>query len=202
VAAARRVLTEGSCDVVVSDDGLQALALARDLEVAVLDGSRRLGNGRCLPAGPLRERAARLRTVDLVVTRGRAAPGEFAMGYQAGLPRALDDAADTTFEALARRPVHAVAGIGNPRSFFDLLRDRALTPIEHPFPDHHRFRAADLDFEDDLPVVMTEKDAVKCRGFARGGVWYVPVDAVLDEGFGDRLLALLAGGTHDGQKAP
>jgi tetraacyldisaccharide 4'-kinase len=124
------------------------------------------------------------------------------MHYRAGPPRGLDEEAETTFEALAGRPVHAVAGIGNPASFFDLLRERGLAPIEHPFPDHHRFTAGDLEFGDDLPVVMTEKDAVKCRGLVRGETWYIPVEAVLDEGFGDRLLALLGGGKCNGQKAP
>jgi tetraacyldisaccharide 4'-kinase len=198
-AAARMALARGTCDVILSDDGLQALALARDVEVAVLDGERRLGNGRCLPAGPLRERPGRLATVDLVVTRGEAGPGELAMHYRPGNPRNLaDDQREVPIASLADRPLHAVAGIGNPQAFFGQLRALGLSPIEHPFPDHHRFSAKDLAFADDLPVLMTEKDAVKCRGLAQGDAWYLPIEAVPEPAFGERLLALLSRGARDG----
>ncbi len=201
VTAARRLLALGPCDVIVCDDGLQALALARDVEVAVVDGARRLGNGRCLPAGPLRERSGRLGQVDFVVARGTPRAGELGMRYRAGSPRGVDDeAVETSFTALAAQPVHAVAGVGNPAGFFELLRGNGVGVIEHPFPDHYAYRAGDLDFGDGRPVVMTEKDAVKCRGLARGPAWYVPVTAELDEGFGERLLGLLGMGGRDGQE--
>jgi len=202
VKSARAVMTTGGCNVVVSDDGLQALALARIAEVAVLDGDRRFGNGRCLPAGPLRERPSRLRTVDLVVARGRAQRGEYAMTYRPGrLRNVVDDRTEVEPEGLARRAVHAVAGIGNPAAFFGQLRTLGLAPIEHRFADHHGYAPADLDFGDDLPVVMTEKDAVKCRGFASERTWYLPVEAVLEPGFGEHLLTLLGRGVPDGQQA-
>jgi tetraacyldisaccharide 4'-kinase len=201
VAAARRLIAPGSCDVVVCDDGLQDLALARDVEIAVVDGVRRLGNGRCLPAGPLREGPSRLAGVDLVVCRGAARAGEIGMRYRPGPLRGVDNGGETSFAALRGSPVHAVAGIGRPAGFFELLRGAGLTLVEHPFPDHHPFRSGDLDFGDDYPLVMTEKDAVKCRGLAHGPAWYVPVSAELDEGFGERLLALLARGGRGGQEA-
>lgn len=203
VAAARAVIQAGGCDVVVSDDGLQALALARTAEIAVVDGERRFGNGRCLPAGPLRERPSRLRGVDLVVARGRSQPGEFAMGYCAGRLRSVaDEHLEVDPAAFAGQSVHAVAGIGNPGAFFRLLRTLGLTPIEHPFPDHHRYAASDLQFADGLPVLMTEKDAVKCRTLVPDRSWYLPVEAVLEPRFGERLLALLRRGRPDGQQAP
>jgi tetraacyldisaccharide 4'-kinase len=194
-AAARLAIAGRGCDVVVSDDGLQALRLARDVEIAVVDGDRRFGNGRCLPAGPLREAPARLASVDLVVARGPALAGEVAMQYRPGPPRAVaDEGVETTLASLATRPVHAVAGIGNPGAFFRRLRELGLRVIEEPFPDHHRFSAADLEFGDGLPVLMTEKDAVKCRAFARRETWYLPIEAELDPAFGPRLLALLSRG--------
>lgn len=202
IAAARQLLALGPCDAVVCDDGLQDPALARDVEVAVVDGVRRLGNGRCLPAGPLREGPSRLGRVDLVVARGPPRTGEFGMRYRPGTPRRVDDeTVETSFASLSAQPVHAVAGVGNPAGFFQSLRREGITVIEHPFPDHHAYRSVDLYFADGRPVVMTEKDAVKCRGLARGPAWCVPITAELDDGFGERLLALLGRGGRDGQEA-
>lgn len=189
VAAARALLTAHACDVVVSDDGLQHYALARDIEIAVLDGTKRLGNGRCLPAGPLREPASRLKEVDLVVTSGHARLGEFAMGYVPERPRRVDGLRGE--KTLAPQAVHGVAGIGHPERFFALLRSQGFEVIAHSFPDHHAFAPRDLDFEDRLPVIMTEKDAVKCTGFTSERHWYLPIRAHLDANFGSRLSSLL-----------
>jgi tetraacyldisaccharide 4'-kinase len=124
------------------------------------------------------------------------------MRYRPGTPRRVDDeSVETSFAALAAQTVHAVAGVGNPAGFFELLRGKGVSVRDHPFPDHHAYRAGDFDFGDDRPVLMTEKDAVKCRGLARGPAWYVPITAELDEGFGERLLALLGRGGRDGQEA-
>ena len=196
-AAVRYLLEHAGCDIVLSDDGLQHYPLQRDVEIAVVDGRRRLGNGRCLPAGPLREPASRLAAADFVVANGPAAAGEVAM-------RLVGDELCAVGEGGRRRPlhafagqrVHAVAGIGHPGRFFDDLRARGFTVVEHAFPDHHRFGPADLEFGDDAPVVMTEKDAVKCRPFARDGQWYLPVQAVLPEDFSERLLARLKGNAN------
>lgn len=190
-AAVAALLAHNRCDVVISDDGLQHYRLARDVEIAVIDGTRRLGNRRCLPAGPLREPARRLEEVDLVVTSGGALQGEFPMTYRGETLVPLAGGAPLRIGAFMSREVHAVAGVGNPGRFFQALRDRGIRVMEHPFPDHHRYLAADLDFGDSRPVLMTEKDAVKCERFAVDNQWYLPVDAELAPAFGQRLLQLL-----------
>lgn len=199
VAAARRLVEGGSCDLVVADDGLQHLRLHRDLEIAVIDGARRFGNGRCLPAGPLREPAARLRSVDLVVSRGPAARGEYPMAYRPGpLRRVRDDSPDG-----APRPgasVHGVAGIGHPPQFFAQLRSLGFEVTPHPYPDHHIYAAGELEPADERPVIMTEKDAVKCRSWAGRRHWYLPVDAAPSPHLEPRLHALLETLRH-GQEA-
>ena len=192
VASARTLLSRSDCDLVVSDDGLQHYRLARDLEIAVLDGRRRHGTGWCLPAGPLREPVSRLESVDFVVTKGRAQEGEYRMELTGRILRlAADDSVTIDATELSSCPVHAVAGIGNPASFFERLRDLGLRIIPRVFPDHHPFSAADIEFPDGRPVIMTEKDAVKCRGFAGGRHWYLPVDAEVDPALESDLLARL-----------
>jgi tetraacyldisaccharide 4'-kinase len=190
-AAALALREQAGCDVIVSDDGLQHYALGRDIEVAVIDGARGFGNRRCLPAGPLRETVARLRRVDLLVRLGKARRGEYWMRYRPGEPEPVAGGAPGRLADLAGSPVHAVAGIGHPERFFALLRGLGLAIIEHPFPDHHPFRREDLEFGDALPVVMTEKDAVKCRAFAGPRQWCVPIRAEVNPAFATRLLTLL-----------
>jgi len=184
LAAGRVLLQGGDVDIVVSDDGLQHYRLWRDLEIAVVDATRGLGNGELLPAGPLREAPPRLAEVGLVVANG---PGWVApMGRQVTMrlhaieARALDDGARQPIGAFAGQTVHAVAGIGNPARFFSMLSQQNINLVMHPFPDHHPYTRADLEFGDGLPVLMTEKDAVKCRAFAGAGYWVVPVEATLD----------------------
>jgi tetraacyldisaccharide 4'-kinase len=182
--AAARLLLEAGCDVLLADDGLQHYRLARDVEICVIDGARRFGNGRLLPLGPLREPLSRLRGVDFrVCNGGDAGDGEVPMRLEGGVARALADGREQPLAALRGQRVHAVAGIGHPRRFFDSLRAQGIEVIEHPFADHHAFAPAELAFGDDLPLLMTAKDAVKCRGFARDGWWSVPVRAVLPEAF-------------------
>ncbi len=186
-----------SIDVIISDDGLQHYRLARDFEIAVIDGARGLGNSWPLPAGPLREPPSRLSTVDAVVINGDAPgfaiPGAMTMRLHGkhfrNLARSQQRVTATDFGDTV---VHAVAGIGNPQRFFDHLRDLGLRCSEHSFPDHHPFRAADLEFGDDAPVVMTEKDAVKCTAFATTNHWALIVDADVDARLGDLLTARLA----------
>lgn len=192
--AAALLLAEG-CDVIVADDGLQHYALAREVEIVVVDGTRRHGNGACLPAGPLREPVSRLDAVDLIVCNGEAAPGEFAMTLQGNAAFNMIDDRRRLLADFAG-PVHALAGIGNPRRFFEHLRRAGLVFDERPLPDHHIFRTADLEFNDALPVLMTEKDAVKCTALADIRHWFVPVQAHLDPAFGPRLLQLLQEKTH------
>ncbi|MGE5640402.1 MAG: tetraacyldisaccharide 4'-kinase [Clostridia bacterium] len=175
-------------DVLILDDGLQHYRMRRDLEIAVLD-SRGLGNGKYLPAGPLREGAARLKSVDAVVANGFAHPGAFAMKLEGDTLHRLADANDRRpASAFAGQSMHAVAGIGNPNRFFLHLRALGIRALPHPFPDHHPFVPQDLAFGDALPVVMTEKDAVKLRRAAQPGWWVLPVTARPDPAFGEWLL--------------
>ena len=182
------------CNCLIADDGLQHYALVRDVEVALVDRVRGMGNGRCLPAGPLREPMRRLAQIPLRVVYGAPLPGEYAATLTASAVISLAGAyAPRPLSAFRDTPVHAVAGIGHPVRFFSFLQAAGLSVIPHPFPDHHRFRAGDLHFgDDDLPVLMTEKDAVKCAAFAHAGQWYVSVDAQLPPAFGTHLLARMA----------
>jgi tetraacyldisaccharide 4'-kinase len=197
--AARLLLPEG-VDVVIADDGLQHYALARDIEICVVDGIRRFGNGRMLPAGPLREPESRLRDVDFIVCNGGDArkPAPAKAGGEVPMQLAISNAVAlagpshvSPLTAFSGKRVHAVAGIGHPQRFFDALRALGLDVIEHPFPDHHRYTAADLAFGDRLPVLMTEKDAVKCRAFAAENAWVVPVTAELPASFFDAIATRL-----------
>jgi tetraacyldisaccharide 4'-kinase len=186
VRATQRLLREG-VDIIVCDDGLQHLRLARDFEIVVIDGARGVGNGYLLPAGPLREPVSRLARADCVVFNGeyessrtppQLPPLPQALTMQLRGDRLMPltgPGPDQPLAQLAGRAVHAVAGIGNPARFFRLLTAAGLRVIEHVFPDHHRFGPQDLSFGDDLPVLMTEKDAVKCRRFAAADRWYLPV---------------------------
>ena len=178
-----RLLVDAGCDVLLSDDGLQHYALPRDLEIAVVDARRGHGNGWLLPAGPLREPLRRLKTVDWVVYQDGKDPANcFEL-----IPtrcRALDGrSGERPLTDLRPTEVHAVAGIGHPERFFAMLRRHGLTVQAHPFDDHHHYIAADLDFGDDLPVLMTAKDAVKCVPFASPKIWVVEVALKADNAF-------------------
>ncbi len=192
VAAARALLEHSDCDVILSDDGLQHYALERDVEIAVIDGVRRFGNGHCLPAGPLREPRRRLAQVDLLVSNGPGLRLEYPMKMRLSAARRLGDPqVEQPLEQFRGRRVHAVAGTGNPQRFFSALHGIGIEVEPHPFPDHHEFGARDFDFGDGAPILMTEKDAVKCAQFGAVDRWYVPASAVPDERLGARILALL-----------
>jgi tetraacyldisaccharide 4'-kinase len=205
-AGAQQLIALG-VDVVIADDGLQHLRLARDCEIVVIDGARGFGNGRLLPAGPLREPASRVRNASIVVVNGtaehaslrNALEGSLQMSLFGGEVHRVDGlAAPQPLEHFSGRRVHAVAGIGNPQRFFRDLRAHGIDIVEHPFRDHHPFTAADLTFGDDLPVLMTQKDAVRCRGLENARLWYVPVVARFSDSQGrelvDRVVAALAPG--------
>jgi len=190
--AAARLLLEAGCDVVIADDGLQHYRLARDVEICVIDGVRRFGNRRLLPAGPLRERLSRLRQMDFLICNGGIAqPGEIPMRLQGDSAQSLLGDLRQPLAAFVGQRVHVVAAIGHPQRFFDSLRGRGIDVIEHAFPDHHAFVPADLDFGDKLLVLMTDKDAVKCRTFAQPHWWRVPVHAELPENFLQALFECL-----------
>ncbi len=188
VAAARLLLGSG-VDVILADDGLQNPSLARDIEVCVIDGQRRFGNARLLPAGPLREPVSRMHGVDFVVCNGGDANSDEIPMKLAGSV-AVQLAAPHVGRELSEfsgRRIHAVAGIGNPQRFFDSLARCGIDVIPHALPDHHVLQRRDLEFADDLPVLMTEKDAVKCSEFGDLPLWQVLVSAVLPESFLDDI---------------
>ena len=190
VAAANRLLANEMLDVIISDDGMQHYALPRHLEIAMIDGERRFGNGLCLPAGPLRESISRLKEVDFQIVTGKIAEeNEIPMQLEAGRLINLRSPGKTrALSAMRGMTVHAVAGIGNPERFFSQLEAAGLDIKRHHFPDHHRYRAEDLHFNDGLMVLMTEKDAVKCGVFAEQNFWYLPVEARLPENFSDAII--------------
>jgi tetraacyldisaccharide 4'-kinase len=193
--AAARLLINAGCDVIVSDDGLQHHALQRDCEIVVIDGDRRFGNGRLLPAGPLRETPARLQRADAVVVNGGAAEsdGALRMRLLATGAVAMKYGTSKPLREFSGQPVHALAGIGNPQRFFAMLRAIGINVIEHPLPDHAKLGIDDISFADDLAVLMTEKDAVKCRDIAGPHHWYVPVNVAFAAGDAEKLRSIVAG---------
>jgi len=186
------LLAQTNVDVVLSDDGLQHYRLQRDIEIAVIDQIRGLGNQRCLPAGPLREPVKRLYQCDFVVVNETESAAEYSMQLNARFVNRLNSGVQRPLLAWKAETVHAVTGIGHPSRFFQMLRSCGLYVIEHSFPDHYLFKESDIVFDDELPVLMTEKDAVKCRLFADNQHWFVPVSAVLNEDFSHDLLTKLA----------
>jgi tetraacyldisaccharide 4'-kinase len=183
------------CNVILSDDGLQHYRLARDMEIAVIDGDRRLGNGLMLPAGPLREPQRRLERVDAVVFNGKQ-----VAGLPAGYQMRLDGSAfinllnpDVTCGpgSFAGQQVHALAGIGHPQRFFDALSALGLSFEAHRFPDHYAYATTDLEFPGADAILMTEKDAVKCAAFAQDNWWYLPIKAIVDPALGELILTKL-----------
>ena len=196
--AAARALAAAGCDIVVCDDGLQHYALARDIEIEVIDGRRRHGNGLPIPAGPMREPAARAAACDFRILNAGSDPdiaagfGEWPMWLAPGDAVPLLGGRGLPLSAFAGRRVHAVAGIGDPERFFDMLRALDIAVVPHAFPDHHAYVEGDLRFGSDLPVLMTAKDAVKCAAFVTEKHYAVPVRAELPEAFWVALLARLA----------
>ena len=191
VAAAQSALNaHPECDVILCDDGLQHYRLARDFEIAVIDGNRRFGNGWLMPAGPLREPLSRLHNVDAIVCNGcKAAAGELAMTLHGDVFRNLRDPENIQpAAAFSGLRCHAAAGIGDPTRFFRHLAALGLRCTTHPFPDHHVFQPAELDFAECDALLLTEKDAVKCSAFADEKYWALRVDARIDPALIDDLM--------------
>ncbi len=219
--AVKAVTEHTDCDVIISDDGLQHYAMQRFMEINISDGSKLYGNGLCLPAGPLRETVSRLNSVDYIiynVSRGQLSlavkakmqlrkngllsdRNEFFMDYTFSTVHSIPagnvsqgSGQSMTLSDFKGKIIHAVAGIGAPEQFFKLLTAHGLKVIEHPFADHHQYQQNELVFDDtgeSYPVIMTEKDAVKCRSFSLQNLWYLPVKASLDDGLTDCILAQL-----------
>ncbi|MBE9561449.1 MAG: tetraacyldisaccharide 4'-kinase [Proteobacteria bacterium] len=178
------------CDIIISDDGLQHYALINNIKIAVVDATRNYGNQRCLPAGPLREPMSFLAEMDFIVMNGSQNNSENTMQYRAkSLCKVLDNQVLYDLTELRGQTVHAIAGIGNPNMFFNSLQERGLIVHRHPFPDHHNYRPEEIQFNDDLLVIMTEKDAVKCQSFANQQHLYLPIE--IDVNFSTKLLALI-----------
>ncbi|HEY7987317.1 MAG TPA: tetraacyldisaccharide 4'-kinase [Methylophilaceae bacterium] len=194
VAVARALLSaRPDCNVILSDDGMQHYRLQRDIEIAVVDGHRRFGNGLLLPAGPMREPQARLQCVDAVVINGgETHADEYAMQLTGNDFYNLQDLTSSVPASyFLGKKVHAVAGIGHPARFFNHLRKLGLQIEEHAFPDHHPYQPRDLQFEQAEAILMTEKDAVKCTNFNIPNIWFLPVTGGLPSAFGDRILQQL-----------
>jgi tetraacyldisaccharide 4'-kinase len=195
--AAAKLLEDNHCDIILSDDGLQHYALGRDLEIAVVDGQRGLGNGWRLPVGPLRESVDRLTGVDWIVVNSPKANFTLprfdsliyvSMNVTSQQPIELMSNAVKPISTLIGKKVHAVAGIGNPERFFTMLKSLGVEFIPHVFPDHHAYQEQDFEFNDELPVIMTEKDAVKCRNFlnenwTKDNWFYLPIRVELSDFF-------------------
>jgi len=206
--ALKKIAQDTDCDVIISDDGLQHYAMSRFIEINISDARRLYGNGLCLPAGPLRETQARLTSVDYIIynmSRGLASEPKskqiiekfpektFFMDYELLLMRPLSGQAEQsmTLNDFTGKIVHAVAGIGDPGQFFTLLNNHGLTIIEHPFSDHYRYNKEDLVFDEPYPIIMTEKDAVKCQSFSLADAWYLPVKANIDNGLLSKITEQL-----------
>jgi tetraacyldisaccharide 4'-kinase len=199
--AAKSLLEQTDCDLILSDDGLQHYRLPRDIEIAVVDGERGFGNGQCLPAGPLREPVSRLQCMNFMLTNGRGSnvslegsslfsvePTQLrhlVTGKQCSpSPSSLDQLSGI---GNSHNKVHAVAGIGNPQRFSTTLEQLGFDVQLHAYPDHHDFRGDELQFDDNLPVIITAKDAVKCTDITNDSVWILDVTAKPDTDFLDKL---------------
>ncbi|HHF7348081.1 TPA: tetraacyldisaccharide 4'-kinase [Legionella feeleii] len=185
VQAVQYLLDKHQSQIIISDDGLQHYAMGRAVEIVVIDGLRRLGNGLCLPAGPLRENVSRLQKSDLIVVNGGEWPGAYSMVLQPGELTHLSTGRNVPIGAL-EFPVAAVAAIGHPQRFFATLQNLGVTFKKYPFPDHHHFLKNELQFTEKA-VVMTEKDAVKCQVFADDSWYFLPVEAKLSDSFWEAL---------------
>jgi len=197
--AARRAdavrLLEPLCDLVLTDDGLQHYSLERDFEIAVVDGARGLGNGRLLPAGPLREARRRLYEVDAVVVNGSGFnwPGAATMELVPLAVVALAGGERRPLGAFGGRRVRAIAGIGNPARFFAMLRGHGLSLEELALPDHAAIPHTALVDDSGQPVLMTEKDAVKCTGEGLQQAWYVEIDARVEGAAASQMVEQVVG---------
>lgn len=199
IEAAEFLLEQHNCDLIISDDGLQHYALARDVEIVIVDAQREFGNQYCLPAGPLREPISRLQNVDFIVYNGaQNSTSSFDMTLSMHKAIKLSDSSNQPIEDFDSQQVHAVAGIGNPTRFFTQLIQFGLNIIPHEFNDHHPFSKHDLEFGDNKTILMTEKDAVKCQHFANDNMWYIPIEATVSGNLNQLIIQKLVGNTSNG----
>jgi subfamily B ATP-binding cassette protein MsbA len=189
VRAIKTLEEKHDCDVIISDDGLQHYNMNRDIEIVVIDGKRRFGNNLTFPAGPLRESKTRLSSVDFIVNNsGPTQEDEHLMNISPAKFVHLKSGKSYPIEKWPmHKQVHAVAGLGNPGRFFDLLARLGFEIIRHPFPDHHNFDESNIFYLDHLPIIMTEKDASKCRSFDNNKIWYLTIEADVSDKFIEEL---------------
>jgi tetraacyldisaccharide 4'-kinase len=183
VQAVKDLINSHKIDLVISDDGLQHYAMGRNIEISVVDGKRRFGNGLFLPAGPLREPVSRLKNVDFVINNGASNVGEISSNL---VPKAfvnVDTGEEKPLNFFKDQTVHGVAGIGHPQRFFDSLIELGVNVLPHIFADHYNYSQKDLEFSDNHPILMTAKDCVKCKEFATDQMWYLQVEADLSDDF-------------------
>ncbi len=197
-ALAAKTLEKAGCDIVISDDGMQHYALHRDIEICVFDGQRKWGNGFLLPMGPLREPLSRLKEIPYLVVNGAVNAGSygqasinqrtFSMSLHAESVINLRTEEQKTLQDFAGKEVHAVAAIGHPERFFKTLESAGLKLETHAFGDHHAYQETDFQFDKALPIIMTEKDAVKCDRFDLNDTWFLPVTAQLNGDLASQIV--------------
>jgi tetraacyldisaccharide 4'-kinase len=190
VDAVQRLLTDFDVDVILSDDGLQHYALGRHMEIAVLDENRRIGNGFCLPAGPLREPASRLNTVDYVLYRGSDKLDQGVQYIAIALVHLVTGQKVAVAPGVLGHEVYAVSGIGQPEQFYQTLTASGFHTDVRTFADHHAYNRRDFLGLEDKPIIMTEKDAVKCRGLVGDNAWYLKIEARIPSALLGAVLAL------------
>ncbi len=190
--SARQLLEFTDCNMLICDDGLQHLALGRNLEIAMIDGDRKFGNNWLLPAGPLREPSNRASTVDLMISNNTGLINAHQMLIEyCELKSLTDESKSISVESFKYKQVHVISGIANPDRLHNYLVSKGVKIIPHIFPDHHSFISADLKFDDDFPIVMTEKDAVKCFKFSNDNMWYLPIQVAFDDVFYQHINTLI-----------
>lgn len=190
INAAEVLINQYDCDVVISDDGLQHYALQRDIEIAVIDSHKKFGNGFLFPAGPLREPRSRLKSVDMIITNGESHNKDyFSLKVEAaGIINLVDNDKRVSAEYFSNKQLIAMAGIGNPERFFKTLSQLGLSYLKHPLPDHYHYTIADFKDVNDSQIIMTEKDAVKAKSYAKGNMWYVPIKTMASDSFNRLVL--------------
>jgi tetraacyldisaccharide 4'-kinase len=198
-AAGKMLLEDYDCNIIIADDGLQHYSLGRDIEIIIVDGQRQFGNQLCLPAGPLREPLSRLQQADFIVENHGSGFAKYTMMLtQLHAINLTDPTKKQPLSSFTGQRVHAIAGIGHPQRFFDQLTSQGLQVICHAFDDHYMFKAKDLMFNDNNPILMTEKDSVKCQLFANSNTWYIPIEASISGKLNQHILQKLAGITPNG----
>ena len=185
--AVEHLIQRHAVDVIISDDGLQHYAMDRNIEISIVNGKTRFGNGFLLPAGPLREPISRHKSVDFIINNGGFHAGEVTSTLVAKKFINLATGITKPLNYFKGQTCHGVAGIGHPQHFFDMLNTLDIKTHAHSFRDHYLYKPDDLVFGDDFPIIMTAKDCVKCRPFATENMWYLQVQAELSEDFLTKL---------------